>query len=74
MEKTQDYLNIHELLRAKREALGLSQMDLSSRSDFYQADISKWENGKAPMPGTLRKLCKELNISALELGQALLNE
>lgn len=51
-----------------REAKGLSQRDLSSRSGIMQAEISKIEQGIGnPTITTLQKLAKALNVSAVAL-------
>ena len=51
-----EYAIMNEMLKA-REALGMSQQELSTKTGITQPDISKLENGKAnPSIGTLKKI------------------
>ena len=39
-----------------REALGLSMRGLAKKWDMDHSTISKWENGKEPIPGPVMEL------------------
>ena len=67
-------MNINELIKQKRKETGQSQTIFAVENDFTQSDISKWETNVQPTPKSLKRLCKALKISPLELGIALLQE
>jgi transcriptional regulator with XRE-family HTH domain len=51
----------------RRQALGLSQQDLSARSGIHPARIAEWEQGKVqPQPGSVRRLAAALGIDLTE--------
>ena len=53
-----EYAIMNEMLKA-REALGMSQQELRTKTGITQPDISKLENGKAnPSIGTLKKIAE----------------
>lgn len=47
-------------LRARREALGLSQSDLAATLKVKQPTVSRWELGKEPIPGGIADELAEL--------------
>lgn len=59
---------LSELLRQRREAAGLSQVELAHRLGIKQQQVSKWESGTAT-PGTRRlpDLARALDIDKGEL-------
>ena len=67
-------MNINQLIKSKRIATGQSQTTFAIENNFSQSDISKWETNVQPMAKSLKRLCKSLKISPLELGIALLQE
>lgn len=55
-------------VKARRQELGLTQEELSLRSELHQRWISNVETGKRnPSYGSLRRLAAGLDISASEL-------
>lgn len=62
------------LLRERREALNLTQWDVSRRADVREYDISRWERGVTktlPLLG-MWKICRVLGIDLEDLADALL--
>ena len=52
-----------ELMRTRREALGLSQLELGFRLNTEQEVISKWERGAtSPRVASLVAWCRELGV------------
>lgn len=59
------------LIRAKREALGLTQEELASQTQISQQSIAKYESDQAaPRPGNIRRLAEALGLDALEFAKA----
>jgi len=57
-----------EILREKRNQLGLSQEALASKSGFHRTYISMLERGKkSPSLSTLTKLAKALNVKLSQI-------
>ncbi len=54
-------------LRARREALGMSQADLSKFLGTTQATISRWEGGKSPVGAAVSTELHELEALLVEL-------
>lgn len=67
MEKslfTADYKVLRTLLRKKREAAGLTQVDLARRIDETQSYVSKCERGERRLDLVqLRILCRAIGIT-----------
>jgi transcriptional regulator with XRE-family HTH domain len=53
---------IHETIRARRLALGLSQIEAARRSGIQQRQVSVFERGGDVMLSTLLKLAHALNM------------
>lgn len=53
---------IHETIRARRLALGLSQIEAARRSGIQQRQVSVFERGGDVMLSTLVKLAQALNM------------
>ena len=54
-----------EILRAEREAAGLSQQDMADRLGLTKMTISHWENGNRSMKASsLKDYCAVLGITA----------
>jgi transcriptional regulator with XRE-family HTH domain len=53
---------IHETIRARRLALGLSQIEAARRSGIQQRQVSVFERGGDVMLSTLLKLAQALNM------------
>jgi DNA-binding XRE family transcriptional regulator len=59
----EDVLHLGEVLRARREELGFTQSDLSSRTGIQKAEISRIEHGKSnPTWNTLHKITDALDL------------
>lgn len=43
-----------ETLREYRKRSGLTQEEMASKLEVTKATISEWENGKRPLPGTVK--------------------
>lgn len=43
-----------ETLREYRNRLGLTQDELAAKLEVTKATISEWENGRRPLPGTVK--------------------
>ena len=67
MEKslfTADYQVLRKLLRKKREAAGLTQIDLASRIEETQSYVSKCERGERRLDLVqLRVFCRAIGVS-----------
>jgi len=56
-----------ELMRTRREALGMLQPELAFRLDTKQEVISKWERGAtSPRVASLVAWCRELGVEPNE--------
>jgi transcriptional regulator with XRE-family HTH domain len=59
------------LIRAKREALGLTQEELALKTQISQQSIAKYESDQAaPRPGNIKRLAEALGLDALEFAKA----
>lgn len=59
------------LIRAKREALGLTQEQLAAQTQISQQSIAKYESDQAaPRPGNIKRLAEALGLDPLELAKA----
>jgi transcriptional regulator with XRE-family HTH domain len=71
MEKslfTTDYKILSRLLREKREAAGLTQVDIAARIDETQSYVSKCERGERRLDLVqLRVFCRAIGISLSDL-------
>lgn len=56
-----------ERIRAKRKALGLSQVAVADRSGVHVISIVRIEGGRPPKPETLSKLAAALGCTVSEL-------
>ena len=56
---------IHETIRARRLALGLSQIEVARRSGIQQRQVSLFERGGDVTLSTLLKLAKALDVELL---------
>ena len=54
--------NIHEAIRARRLALGLSQAEVARRSGIQQRQVSIFERGGDVTLSTLAKLAQALDV------------
>lgn len=64
------------LLRERREALDLTQWEVSRRADVREYDISRWERGVTktlPLLG-MWKISRVLDFTLEELAEALLED
>jgi transcriptional regulator with XRE-family HTH domain len=41
-------------LRAYRKRIGMTQEQMAERLEVTKATVNKWENGKQPLPGTVK--------------------
>ncbi len=57
--------NIHEAIRARRLALGLSQSEAARRSGIQQRQVSLFERGGDVTLSTLMKLAQALDLELL---------
>jgi transcriptional regulator with XRE-family HTH domain len=60
-------LNLHESIRARRLALGLSQVETARRSGIQQRQISTFERGGDVTLSTLLKLARALDVEILPI-------
>ena len=58
-------LNIHETIRTRRLALGLSQIEAARRSGIQQRQVSLFERGGDVTLSTLLKLAQALDVELL---------
>lgn len=58
-------LKIHETIRARRLALGLSQVEAARRSGIQQRQVSLFERGGDVTLSTLLKLAQALDVELL---------
>ena len=58
-------LKIHETIRARRLALGLSQIEAARRSGIQQRQVSLFERGGEVTLSTLLKLAQALDLELL---------
>ena len=58
-------LKIHETIRARRLALGLSQIEAARRSGIQQRQVSLFERGGDVTLSTLLKLAQALDVELL---------
>ena len=66
-------MNLGENIKKARKAAGVTQKELAERLQVYQKDISRWENNElTPNAITLAKICRELNASADEILEGLM--
>ncbi len=56
---------IHEIIRARRLALGLSQIEAARRSGIQQRQVSTFERGGDVTLSTLLKLAQALDVELL---------
>lgn len=57
-----------ELIKRKREELGLTQLQLSKKLNVFEKTISKWETKRGlPDIGILEKLSEVLQVSVQDL-------
>jgi transcriptional regulator with XRE-family HTH domain len=70
MEKslfTSDYRAVCRLLREKREAAGLTQVEMAERLDETQSYVSKCERGDRRVDLVqLRQFCRAMGLSLLD--------
>ena len=57
--------SLHETLRARRLALGLSQIEVARRSGIQQRQVSVFERGGEVTLSTLLKLAQALDVELL---------
>ena len=67
-------MNIHELIKEKRKAKGLTQIALAEALEVTQKDISRWETYVTPTNMNLANLMMALDIDSQELHQAFKKE
>jgi transcriptional regulator with XRE-family HTH domain len=75
-------VDISELIRERRRSLGLRQVDLAALMGegdnaipSSRSRIEAWENGRStPSRDALRKVAEVLDLSPLEVGEALLHD
>ena len=58
-------LNLHETIRARRLALGLSQLEAARRSGIQQRQVSIFERGGDVTLSTLSKLAQALDVELI---------
>jgi transcriptional regulator with XRE-family HTH domain len=58
---------IHETIRARRLALGLSQIEVARRSGIQQRQVSLFERGRDITLSTLLKLAQALDVELLSV-------
>ena len=58
-------LKIHETIRARRLALGLSQVEAARRSGIQQRQVSTFERGGDVTLSTLLKLAQALDVELM---------
>ena len=58
---------IHETIRARRLALGLSQIEVARRSGIQQRQVSLFERGGDVTLSTLLKLAQALDVELLSV-------
>ena len=64
--------SIGTYIKARREALGLSQAEFARRVGTYQPEVSDWEGDiKVPRIPTLRRIAKALNVTLPTLARRL---
>jgi len=56
---------LHELIRARRLALGLSQAEVARRSGIQQRQVSLFERGGDVTQSTLTKLARALDLELM---------
>ena len=57
--------SLHETLRARQLALGLSQIDVARRSGIQQRQVSHFERGRDVTLSTLLKLAQALDVELI---------
>lgn len=57
--------NLHDTIRARRLALGLSQIEVARRSGIQQRQVSLFERGGDVTLSTLLKLAQALDVELL---------
>lgn len=50
-------------MRAERERLGFSRLELSRMAGISEATIARWERGETPMAATMRKVRDVFNAA-----------
>lgn len=60
-------LKIHETIRARRLALGLSQVEAARRSGIQQRQVSTFERGGDVTLSTLLKLAQALDVELMSV-------
>lgn len=56
--------NIHERIKAVREALGLSQREFAERIHSKQVSVSSYERGaRVPLDPIILSICREFNVN-----------
>jgi transcriptional regulator with XRE-family HTH domain len=60
-------LSLHETIRARRLALGLSQIEAARRSGIQQRQVSLFERGGDVTLSTLLKLAQALDLELLPI-------
>jgi transcriptional regulator with XRE-family HTH domain len=60
-------LKIHEAIRARRLALGLSQVEAARRSGIQQRQVSTFERGGDVTLSTLLKLAQALDVELMSV-------
>lgn len=58
---------LHELIRARRLALGLSQTEVARRAGIQQRQVSLFEHGRDVTLSTLTKLAQALDVELLPI-------
>ena len=62
-------LKLHETIRARRLALGLSQIEVARRSGIQQRQVSLFERGGDVTLSTLLKLAQALDMELLPVSR-----
>lgn len=59
--------SLHEIIRARRRALGLSQAETARRSGIQQRQVSTFERGGDVTLSTLLKLAQALDVELMSI-------
>lgn len=67
-EEKREGQKLGDVIRERRNALGLSQEELAEKLDVSRQAVAKWESGKSfPASERLLELCRVLDIPAEQL-------
>ncbi len=61
--------DIHQIIRARRLALGLSQLEIARRSGIQQRQVSLFERGSDVTLATLQKLAQALDLDLMPVAR-----